>query len=68
MDSRHVFLQGDGTLEGGVCLDHSSLQPKPISACAEGFQEAAERVDIAQLILRYDLQAKLTARLRANGS
>ncbi len=63
MDSRHVFLQGDGSLEGGECLDVDTLNSRPVSACAAAFQRAGERVEIAQLVLQYDLQEKLTTEL-----
>lgn len=60
----HLFLQGDeGTLEDGRCLDRTVLSARPAAECAEAFGAAVTRVDVAQEVLRGDLQARLTAAL-----
>jgi len=64
----HLFLQGDdGTLEGGQCRDRPSLERQPDGECATAFNAARDRVAVAQRVLRFDLQERLTARLSENG-
>ena len=59
-----VFLQGeDGTLESGSCLDRETLAPRPLEDCRAAFGAAHERVGVAQKVLRFDLQQRLTERL-----
>ncbi|MCK5378395.1 MAG: LTA synthase family protein [Acidobacteria bacterium] len=60
----HVFLQGDdGTLEAGKCLERPSLSRQPAADCDTAFRAAHDRIAIAQKVLRFDLQERLTARL-----
>ena len=61
-----MFLQGKtGTLESGLCLENPSLEHREAAECGSGFQRARERVAVAQKVLRFDLQERLTERLQA---
>ncbi len=60
----HVFLQGQaGTLEEGRCLDRASLRWVAAGDCGTAFGTAHERIAVAQDVLRFDLQERLTERL-----
>ncbi len=60
----HLFLQGnDGTLEGGQCRDRPSLERQPVGECGTAFNAARDRIAVAQRVLRFNLQERLTARL-----
>lgn len=60
----HLFLQGnDGTLEGGQCYGRPSLDRQPNGECGTAFEAARARITVAQRVLRFDLQERLTARL-----
>lgn len=60
-----LFLQGDaGTLEDGRCLVRPALDRAGPETCADGFREAAQRVNVAQRILRRDLQQAVGDGLR----
>jgi phosphoglycerol transferase MdoB-like AlkP superfamily enzyme len=61
-----MFLQGEtGTLESGLCLENPSLEHLTAEECGTSFQRARERVAVAQKVLRFDLQKRLTERLQA---
>ena len=63
-DARHLYLQGDGTLEDGLCLDAATMQMLPVSACRRGF-ELARRVEAASaVVLEHDLQQRIHEELR----
>jgi len=60
----HVFLQGKaGTLAGGRCLDRASLSWLAAEDCGTAFGTAHGRTAVAQDVLRFDLQERLTERL-----
>lgn len=58
-----LFLQGRGDLVSGECLGLPGLRPRPLDACAAGFQTARTRTMVADEVLRHDLQAEITAAL-----
>jgi phosphoglycerol transferase MdoB-like AlkP superfamily enzyme len=58
-DARYLFLQGDGTLADGQCLDVATLVNAPPSECAEAFAEARRAEEISSLVLEYDLQQRI---------
>jgi len=61
----HVFIQGEsGTLTDGRCLENTSLNPEAVDNCEVAFRTARERVAVSQEVLRYDLQERLSERLR----
>ncbi len=64
-DARHLFLQGDGSLEGGSCLEGANLQPVAAEACAESFAEARRTEASSALVLEYDLQETIHRELAA---
>jgi phosphoglycerol transferase MdoB-like AlkP superfamily enzyme len=59
-DARHLFLQGDGTLADGQCLDVATLVNAPSSECAEAFAEARRAEEISSLVLEHDLQQRIS--------
>jgi phosphoglycerol transferase MdoB-like AlkP superfamily enzyme len=62
-DARHLFLQGDGTLADGQCLDVATLVNAPPSECAEAFAEALRTAEISSLVLEHDLQQRISDEL-----
>jgi phosphoglycerol transferase MdoB-like AlkP superfamily enzyme len=62
-DARHLFLQGDGTLADGRCLDVATLVNAPPSECAEAFAEALRTAEISSLVLEHDLQQRISDEL-----
>jgi phosphoglycerol transferase MdoB-like AlkP superfamily enzyme len=55
-DSTHLFLQGDGSLEDGTCIDLASMTPVAAADCYEGHVEAKRIELISSLVLEHDLQ------------
>ena len=64
-DARHLFLQGDGSLEGGSCLATTNLQRVPATACADSFAEARRTEANSTLVLEHDLQEAIHRELVA---
>jgi len=62
-DARRLFLQGDGSLAGGRCLDVGTLAPLPRDACAAPFAEARRTEEISSLVLEHDLQQRISDEL-----
>ena len=62
-DAHRLFLQGDGFLEGGRCLDVGTLAPLPPDACAAPFAEARRTEEISSLVLEHDLQQQISNEL-----
>lgn len=62
-DEVNVFLQGDGTLGGGQCLDRMTLELEPEDSCQNAFDTAAQRIQISRTVLHHDLQEDLTTAL-----
>jgi phosphoglycerol transferase MdoB-like AlkP superfamily enzyme len=55
-DSVHLFLQGDGSLEDGTCIELASMTPVAAAECREGHAEAKTLERISSLVLEHDLQ------------
>jgi lipoteichoic acid synthase len=53
---RHLYLQGDGTLDDGTCIELASMAPVENSACREAFEEAVRIEENSALVLEHDLQ------------
>ncbi len=62
-DARHLFLQGDGSLAGGQCLEVATLVNASRSECAESFVEARRIQEISSLVLEHDLQQRIQLEL-----
>jgi phosphoglycerol transferase MdoB-like AlkP superfamily enzyme len=62
---RQLFLQGDGTLESGLCLDVSTMQRMPVGRCADGFEAARLTTEISASVLEHDLQRRIHHELGA---
>jgi hypothetical protein len=58
-----LFLQGDGTLEGGSCRSLPDLGELPAAGCAAGFEAARRQVEVSRSVLEHDLQQEITRRL-----
>ncbi len=58
-DGTHLFLQGDGSLEGGECIELASMTAVPPSECAPGFAAAARTEVVSTLVLEHDLQQRI---------
>jgi phosphoglycerol transferase MdoB-like AlkP superfamily enzyme len=55
-DSTHLFLQGDGSLEGGTCIELAAMVPVENAECREGYEEAARTEEVSAMVLEHDLQ------------
>ena len=64
-EAHRLFLQGDGSLEGGSCRALPGLEELPPSACAAGFDAARRQVEISRLVLEHDLQQEISRWLAA---
>ena len=64
-DTRHLFLQGDGTLEDGLCLEMPTMRTLPSSACGRGFDQARQIEAMSAVVLEHDLQQRIHHRLAA---
>jgi hypothetical protein len=62
-NNRLLFLQGDGSLEDGVCVDLSSMDRVPATDCAVGFAAAETASRISSDVLENDLQGRLHSEL-----
>jgi len=51
-----LFLQGNGLLDDGVCLDLSDMTRVPSARCGEGYSAAHRMVENSMLVLEHDLQ------------
>jgi len=55
-NSTHLFLQGDGSLDDGVCIELRTMLAVPSSDCRAGYYEARRTEEISSLVLEHDLQ------------
>ena len=55
-NSTHLFLQGDGSLNDGTCIELATMAPVPSADCQEGYQEARRTEEVSFLVLEHDLQ------------
>jgi phosphoglycerol transferase MdoB-like AlkP superfamily enzyme len=55
-DSEHLFLQGDGSLDDGRCIELATMAPVPSADCREGHEEAQRIELMSSLVLDHDLQ------------
>jgi phosphoglycerol transferase MdoB-like AlkP superfamily enzyme len=62
-NSTHLFLQGDGRLEDGTCIELGSMTEVSSDECRQGFEEAQRSEEISSLVLEYDLQRKIRREL-----
>jgi phosphoglycerol transferase MdoB-like AlkP superfamily enzyme len=67
-DARHLFLQGDGALRDGLCLDPTSMRTLPVSVCRPGFEQARQAEAASAMVLEYDLQRRIHEQLKAENS
>ena len=58
-DGDLLFLQGDGSLADGVCVDLATMTRVAANVCGEGYSAARETVEISSLVLDHDLQGRL---------
>jgi hypothetical protein len=62
-DSTHLFLQGNGTLDDGTCIELSSMVPVESGACRQGYEEVVGVEEISALVLEHDLQRAIHRKL-----
>jgi len=55
-DSTHLFLQGDGSLDDGTCVELANIAPVVAAECREGYVAAMQTEAISALVLEHDLQ------------
>jgi len=55
-NSTHLFLQGDGSLDDGACIELRTMEPVPSAGCREGYYEAIRTDEVSSLVLEHDLQ------------
>ncbi|MCJ7753045.1 MAG: LTA synthase family protein, partial [Thermoanaerobaculales bacterium] len=58
-DGDLLFLQGDGSLADGICIDLATMTRVAANVCGEGYSAARETVEISSLVLDHDLQGQL---------
>ena len=55
-NSTHLFLQGDGSLNDGACIELATMAPVSNADCREGYHEAMRTEEVSSLVLEHDLQ------------
>ncbi len=58
-DSIHLFLQGNGALDDGTCIELPTMVKVPNANCRRGFYEARRTEEVSSLVLEYDLQGAI---------
>lgn len=58
-DDRLLFLQGDGSLAGGTCIELATMRRVPAARCSDGFAAARRTVEMSNLVLEHDLQGRI---------
>ena len=58
-NDRLLFLQGNGSLNDGVCLDLSTMDRVPAESCREGYFAARRTVETSMRVLEHDLQGTI---------
>jgi hypothetical protein len=46
-DSTHLFLQGDGSLDGGTCVELATMVPVAKAECREDYREALRTEEVS---------------------
>jgi phosphoglycerol transferase MdoB-like AlkP superfamily enzyme len=62
-DSTHLFLQGDGSLDDGSCIELATAAQVSSAECRVGFAQARRTEEISSLVLEYDLQRAIHDKL-----
>ena len=62
-NSTHLFLQGDGSLEDGACIELATMAPVSSADCQGGYREARRIEEISSLVLEHDLQRAILREL-----
>ena len=55
-DATHLFLQGDGSLTGGSCLETATMTQVASEECGQGFRAATREEEVSRLVLEHNLQ------------
>jgi phosphoglycerol transferase MdoB-like AlkP superfamily enzyme len=66
-DDQLLFLQGDGSLAGGRCLELATMKQEPTSRCAGGWEAARRTEAVSSMVLEHDLQSGIHQALAATG-
>jgi phosphoglycerol transferase MdoB-like AlkP superfamily enzyme len=65
--STHLFLQGDGLLADGTCIELATMAATDTDQCGIGFEQARSLEQISALVLEHDLQRAIHRELSAAG-
>jgi phosphoglycerol transferase MdoB-like AlkP superfamily enzyme len=65
-NSNLLFLQGDGSLDDGTCIELGAMAVVSSEECRQGFEEAQRTEEVSSLVLEYDLQRALRHQLVAD--
>jgi phosphoglycerol transferase MdoB-like AlkP superfamily enzyme len=66
-DDQLLFLQGDGSLGDGACIDLATTMRVPAESCAKGFSAARTEVEVSEAVLEHDLQGRIHEELALAG-
>jgi lipoteichoic acid synthase len=58
-DDHLLFLQGDGTLGDGACIDLATTTRVGAENCAEGYSAARKEVEVSEAVLDFNLQGRI---------
>jgi hypothetical protein len=58
-NSIHLYLQGNGSLDDGACIELATMARVSNAECRRGFEGAARIEEISSLVLEYDLQGAI---------
>jgi phosphoglycerol transferase MdoB-like AlkP superfamily enzyme len=65
---RWVYLNEGRGLENGSCWDRQTLEEVAVASCGPGNHQAERTLEISERVLLYDLQQRITDRLRQGSS
>jgi phosphoglycerol transferase MdoB-like AlkP superfamily enzyme len=65
--STHLYLQGNGSLHDGICVDLATMDPVETGGCRAGFKQARRLEEVSALVLEHDLQSVIHSELVGAG-
>ena len=65
ISNHHLYANHGPALSDGACYDARTLERLPVTACAAGDAAARRQVEVADLVVRYDLQQELSNEMSA---
>ncbi len=58
-DSSHLFLQGDGSLGDGTCIELATMTAVATVECREDYEQALRTEEVSARVLEHDLQRSI---------